>query len=285
MSSPIKTPLISWKGKTLNQITSILQLNKNTNNNPTNVNIYHAGPIKLYRREIATNPLNKQERGNPRTSIRIDELNRPNGYFISQTLPDCSNNGIISYIDQQDTGNTTNLYENGGTLVCPTKSTTTTINNTYLSQEFNAKRRVRSAGMIIRKYNPSCNGTTYSTSNAQYLASRSKTFEQNDYHFNTPGNPVVVYKPNNSQYAQQGGVSSSEKISRLKYDTITTVGATYRSAYGSQVANELAYGVAPTDAAYTLKSALGYPLKYTPKFDYTGKMVGKCIPTSFAHMI
>jgi hypothetical protein len=93
---------------------------------------------------------------------------------------------------------------------------------------------------------------------------------------------AVIYKPNNSQFAQQGGVSSSTRIARLKYDTITTVGASYRSAYGAQVANELAYGVAPTDAAYTLKTALGYPIKATPQFDpTTGAYRGCCKPTTF----
>jgi hypothetical protein len=453
---------VSWKGKSLNQITTTLQLNKNTNNNANNENIFRSGPIKLYRREIMTTT---DKVGNPRTSLSIDEVNRPNGYFISQRK-DCSNNGVVSYLNQKDTNRTNNLYENGIQICNTNTPSTTTINNSYISQEFNAKRRVRSAGMITRKYNPARNGDSYSTSNAQYLVSRSKTFHQNDYHFsrienssvcssnsinhcqkyiissslgnnvfqytwidggvntvvipngsyniddfnaafqtvmynnkhyyknntnkkyfllnftcdpytnqvvlqanvipdnsyyspaaswtqetynpsgnisvvleveiallyvpnmtsgnviglnsgfypstnkitytqyqagqsmqsqtfvstNTPGlaatyNPVI-YKPNNSQFAQQGGVSSSERIARLKYDTITTVGATYRSAYGSQVANELAYGVAPTDAAYTLKTALGYPMKCTPKFDkHTGNIIGKCIPTTFANMI
>jgi hypothetical protein len=454
-----------WKGKTLNQITSIMQKNLNTNSNPKNTGIYRAGPVKLYRREIFTldNSGNIQERGNPRTSIRIDELNSPNGYFISQTLPDCSNNGVVNYLDPKDANITTNIYDMGE--ICNTcnqvadcKSSSTLAPNIYISQEFNAKRRVRSAGMITKKYNPARNNDSYSTSNSQYLVSRNLTFDQNQYNYIRQGNartipgdnlsvsnvysaqginhcekyiissslgnsqfnyiwvdgssntvtipngayslddfnatfqlamykkthfytntnngtilyllnfayntnlntveiqsfiypstppynkggswtptqyfpqivvpatniqsaigftpanypstsgtsttpspqlsestinpaglqPVYVpvfYKPNNSQYAQQGGVSSSTRIARLKYDTITTVAATYRSAYGAQVANELAYGVAPTDAAYTLKTAIGYPLKCTPRFDaYTGAYKS-CVPTTIKHEI
>jgi hypothetical protein len=452
-----------WKGKTLNQITSIMQKNQNTNSNPKNTGIFRAGPVKLYRREIFTldNSGNIQERGNPRTSLSIDEFTRPNGYFISQNLPDCSNNGVVNYLDPKDANITTNIYDMGeicNTCNQPTdcKSSSTLAPNIYISQEFNAKRRVRSAGMITKKYNPARNGDSYSTSNSQYLVSRNRTFDQNQYNYIRQGNalsipgdnlsvsnvysaqginhcekyiissslgnnkfnytwvdsssntvtipngaysltdfnaafqlamyknthyyinqtnqtifyllnfayntnlntveiqsfeasgnslyiqppgstwisrqyfpqiviqstniqsaigftlgtypsssgtsttpspqlsestinpaglqPVyvpVIYKPNNSQFAQQGGVSSSTRIARLKYDTITTVGATYRSAYGAQVANELAYGVAPTDAGYTLKTALGYPLKCTPQFDaYTGAYKA-CRPSTF----
>jgi len=439
-----------------------MQLNQNTNTNPTNQNIFRAGPVKLYRREIMTLDTdgNKQERGNPRISISIDEFNRPNGYFISKILPDCNNYGVVNYLDPKEANITTNNYEMGticNTCNSPENCTSSsTISPIYISQEFNAKRRVRSAGMIVRNYNQARSNDSYSTSNSQYLESRNRTFEQNQYNYIRQGNALakpgdnlsvsnvyssqglnhcnkfiissslgnnefeynwvdgstytvkipngsysiddfvgafqlimynnthyyiqsnngtifyllnfayntfsntvelqsfiipesgyqkggrwnqvdgitnaqiivpnthfqgvigfsegtypiqnthntqtiviestltsglepiyvpVIYKPNNSQYAQQGGVSSSTRIARLKYDTITTVGATYRSAYGSQVANELAYGVAPTDAAYTLKTALGYPLKCTPKFDtYTGKYK-QCRPTTFVHQI
>jgi len=37
----------------------------------------------------------------------------------------------------------------------------------------------------------------------------------------------TIYKPNNVQYAQQGGVSSSSRISRLKYNTLNNNGLDY----------------------------------------------------------
>jgi hypothetical protein len=83
-------------------------------------------------------------------------------------------------------------------------------------------------------------------------------------------NPVY-YKPNNHQYAQQGAVSSSSRITRLKYNAITSTASTYRNAsgYGSHVANALAYGV-PING-YTIMDKIGYPLPKTPTFTSTGE--------------
>ena len=85
----------------------------------------------------------------------------------------------------------------------------------------------------------------------------------------------LYYKPNNSQYAQQGAVSSSSRITRLKYNTITTNAFKYQtSSLGSAVANALAY--TGPENAYTLKDKIGYPKTCTPVIDkYTGN-IRKC---------
>lgn len=80
----------------------------------------------------------------------------------------------------------------------------------------------------------------------------------------------VYYKPNNPQFAQQGAVTSSSKIARIKYDTITNAAASYTTAYGLHVANALAYNV-PANG-YTIKDKLGYPNKNTPTVTSTGEM-------------
>lgn len=80
----------------------------------------------------------------------------------------------------------------------------------------------------------------------------------------------VYYKPNNPQFAQQGAVSSSSKIARIKYDTITGTAASYTTAFGLHVSNALAYGVSAT--GYTIKDKLGYPNKNTPTVTTTGEM-------------
>jgi hypothetical protein len=82
----------------------------------------------------------------------------------------------------------------------------------------------------------------------------------------------VYYKPNNPQFAVQGAVSSGDLINRKKYDTITSVGASFRSAYGNQTANALAYG--SSMYGYTAKDKIGYPSKKTPTFPkYSDTMV------------
>jgi len=57
----------------------------------------------------------------------------------------------------------------------------------------------------------------------------------------------VIYKPNNPQYAQQGGVSSSTRILKLNVDTISTAAARRRSlgGYNTNTATALAFGEKP----------------------------------------
>ncbi len=80
----------------------------------------------------------------------------------------------------------------------------------------------------------------------------------------TIGTPYVAlyYKPSNSKFATQGGVDSSARLSRLKYDTVTNSANTFMTAYGKQTANALAYGV--PGPSYTLKEKIGYTNGRTP---------------------
>lgn len=77
----------------------------------------------------------------------------------------------------------------------------------------------------------------------------------------TPYVPLY-YKPSNSKFASQGGVDSSSRLARLKYDTVTNSANTFLTAYGKQTANALAYGV--SSPGYTVKDKIGYPLPKTP---------------------
>ena len=64
---------------------------------------------------------------------------------------------------------------------------------------------------------------------------------------------TTIYKPNNRQYATQGAVSSSSRLLRLQYNTITKNGNSFRTAWGNQGANAGKYRGTPT-APYFLKS-------------------------------
>jgi hypothetical protein len=84
----------------------------------------------------------------------------------------------------------------------------------------------------------------------------------------------IYYKPSNSKFAHQGAVSSSDRLTRKKYDTITTAANTLRTAFGSQTTDALAYGVpAP---GYTLKNVTGYPLIRTPVINKYNGQLAKC---------
>ena len=68
---------------------------------------------------------------------------------------------------------------------------------------------------------------------------------------------TTIYKPNNSQFAQQGGVSSSSRIARLKYNTLNNVpvnnngyvygGSVFNTAAGAEGLNSGRYHTEPTD--------------------------------------
>ena len=61
----------------------------------------------------------------------------------------------------------------------------------------------------------------------------------------TKGCSQVYYKPNNPQFAQQGGVSSSTRILKLNVDTISTAAAGVRKLKGANLAAQLTSGQAP----------------------------------------
>ena len=47
----------------------------------------------------------------------------------------------------------------------------------------------------------------------------------------------IIYKPNNVKFGKQGGVSSSSRIQRLKYDRLTNDGSQFMSSRGSEETN------------------------------------------------
>lgn len=71
----------------------------------------------------------------------------------------------------------------------------------------------------------------------------------NGSYLSGPTNPKgckrVFYKPNNPQFAQQGGVSSSTRILKLNVDTINTNAANIRSLKGANAAAGLSLGSIP----------------------------------------
>ena len=89
-----------------------------------------------------------------------------------------------------------------------------------------------------------------------------------------PNYAPIYYKPSNSQFGVQGAVSSGDRILRKKYDTITTVGSSFRTAYGAQTADALAYGV--SDYGYTIKDKIGVEAKKIPKFSQYSNIMKVC---------
>jgi len=102
----------------------------------------------------------------------------------------------------------------------------------------------------------------------------------------TPVYKRIYYKPNNSKFAQQGAVTSSSLINRLKFDTINDAAVKtngnvfnkeFTNVYGSNIANALAYGV--SENPYTMKDKIGYPNPTYPSFLPGSNVQRKCTDT------
>ena len=249
-------PIISWKGKTFNQITSSIKKNPGLNTTQNkNHNLFLPNPLKIYRREIATPKTSTA--CSRRASVKIDEFDRPGGSIINTIASTSNINGILNTMDNTPPNNSCEEYAN-----C----------TTFMSPSYNAKRRVRSAGMIRQKYD-SQNRPKYFTDRNQYLTSRNYTYEQNQFRYPISDiNYCVVYNPNNPQFAQQGAVSASSLTARVKYNTINTNAVQTTTAYGVATANAMSYGNA--ENAYTVKNIIGFPNKSSMSFK--GNLLRKC---------
>jgi hypothetical protein len=159
-------PYISWKGRTLTQITSHKIKNGMNMGELTTPNFFLPQPLKIYRREIATGDIPVS--CNDRNSTSIDVLNMPNGYIITEQSENHA--GLVHTLENIVPNNTS---QNGD---CKEKT------NTNVCTVENARRRVRSSGMIKRAFKPENNNdNVYFTNTTQYLVSRNRTFKQNQY--------------------------------------------------------------------------------------------------------
>jgi hypothetical protein len=218
-------PLVSWKGQTLKQITSSIQANGQVNPKLklSSRSLMMPAPLKIYRREIAANI--SAPKCNDRNSSSINVFDQPGGSIINSSAT--NQNGLVNTIDDTFPKNT---CERPGTCL------------RFLSEGENAKRRVRSSGMIKRQFDISKNNDTYYTDAKQYLVSRNRTFKQNQYNYirqgnsnATPGTTLAsanVYSPNGLShcpgYTIDGPVSFEYKWIDATTNTVTLPAGSYR---------------------------------------------------------
>lgn len=132
-------------------------------------------------------------------------------------------------------------------------------------------------------------GFAYNASNTTYpyILNRVSTTNRSEQGSFNPGIQPrynrIYYKPSNSQFGVQGAVSSSDRLLRKKYETITTVGSSFRSAFGEQTANALAYG--SSAYGYTLKERTGFSMKRTPTFSAYSSEMKQCPVRKFRNAI
>ena len=166
--------IISWKGRTFNQITSYIRKNGGVSSAVTvGTNIFNRLPLKIYRREIAvpTEPNCKQ-----RSAMRIDILNAPGGSITNSSV---NAGGLVNTIDFNLTENSSERPGSACDNVCA---------STGSSSQSNALRRLRSGGMMRKQFDLSTSKQTYYTNSQQYINSRNRGFAQNQFYYTRSGN-------------------------------------------------------------------------------------------------
>lgn len=173
-SNTFQQPFIKWKGKTFTQIFTILKKNTySLNTRPPPSILRKPLPLKLVRKEFANIP-KTQIQQSQRTNVKIDDFNMPNGAFITNL--NAATTGFskttldITYVNS--------LTEHPG--LCKSFDN----GKSCMTTEFNARQRVRSAGMYPKKFNKNRNNdTVYHSSTNDYLVSRTRTFQQNQFQY------------------------------------------------------------------------------------------------------
>ena len=165
--------IISWKGRTFNQITSYIRKNGGVNS-AVNVgtNIFKRLPLKLYRREIAVPTETNCKQGH---AMRIDLLNAPGGTITNSAV---NAGGLVNTIDFNLTVNTSERPGSACDGVCASAG----------SSQSNALRRLRSGGMMKKQFDLSTSKQTYYTNSQQYINSRNRGFNQNQFYYTRFGN-------------------------------------------------------------------------------------------------
>ena len=166
-------PIIPWKGSTFNQVVTHIKKNGSVHSNDLSHNIFSALPLKGYRKEIGAGSCSSS-----RNTTTIEELNRPGSSIVNSKSSIC--NGLVNIVDFNLTFNSS---ENIGNCVSECVVGT---------PETNARRRVRSSGMIKKQFDLSTEKPKYYTDSKQYLNSRNKTYAQNNFHYFREGDATAV---------------------------------------------------------------------------------------------
>lgn len=229
--------IISWKGQTFTEITGHIRMNPGIVDASVNLlkkNLFISPPLKMYRKEIANSTVPSCS---GRISRSIDELNMPGGSIVNSTAT--SQNGLVNVLDINLTNNTTERPGSCNSCVVENPAT-------------NARRRVRSSGMIKRQFDIAKNNDTYYTSTSQYLVSRNRTYQQNQYSYIRSGDATV--KPGSS--LSSNNIYSPNGINHCKkYSIATDVSFQYQWIDGS-------YNNVDISAGYYSVDDLNYRFKY-----------------------
>mgnify|MGYP000909091563 CR=1 FL=1 len=277
MSGLQKQPYISWKGESNSESNSESNLEDRnyttssavpTNSNPVlikpNLNQKYTGkanPLKHWRKQL----IPSQGAKNTSRKVSVSQvMDRPGGSnHLVSNLSDCENcsHNMKNYISKDSQSTFDRLFE--------------TSDNCWTDTENKKKVTILNPARITRPASTIVSKKYYTTSKA-YLKSRVKLYDQNQTLSNiTPPNAQnfnstnccadnnnavqVIYKPNNPGFSKEGAVTSSNRIVKLKYDTIQKAASNLKENWGQNGANAAKYR-GNAEAPYYMKSKMELPV-------------------------
>ena len=267
MNFTYKQPYVTWKGPSTGSAVPTWSRPLINNNSNTNTGTsFAARPIKHWRKQLVP-AANTGSGGRAGVGMPMDT---PGGSVSLGATVDCSNCPVNLLELIPTTKN--NVFDttkdpSGNCVACNPetnviKSVVTLLNNNYIDTKAYLQSRCQTYDQKLSTIPIPGNSYINSITHQPIPPSDSPTGSQVYYTDNCSKkcatvNSVVrtIYKPNNQQYSQQGSVSSSSRLTRLKNNTITKNGNTFKTAWGQQGANAGRYQ-GTSDSTYFLKTKI-----------------------------
>ena len=234
-----KEPYVSWKNNS--KLVGIPTLSRPIQSNSIQLgNDFRARPLKQWRKQLIPEP----NSGSGVSSITVE--NRPSisieSDLICKSLDGTSAKGIIGTFGSNDIPRPCDDLCNAEKHVIKS-ARVSLIDNSYI----NTSSYMESKCMLYNQklsttpiegnqyFNQDMNSIMWPSDNSKGSQCRSSIDCSNEKC------NVAIYKPNNDQFANQGAVDSSSRISRLKYNTVYENGSSLNSAWGALAANKGKY--------------------------------------------
>jgi len=272
------SPYISWKGISTNSIAQSNSRPDLTARGPA----FKANPIRQWRKQLIPSDITVNP--NRRAGVGMP-MDTPGGsVYLGNVVANTS--CLLNATNQGAAGLKENIekYDN---INCNPKADDCfyDISNNRMAR-ITGPRRIKSATTILSK--------KYYTDHESYMHSRCLTYDQKltanpvsgvtyldangDLLYPNSANVVrntqdcpatcptkkscqTIYKPNNIQYAKQGAVDGSDRITRLKLNTINKNAVSYKAVFGSSASRYL--GMASTPYFTKSKYQVCVPMSLT----------------------
>ena len=229
-----KEPYVSWKGTT-SKFGAVPTWSRPIQSNSLQLgNTLRAMPLKHWRKQL----IPEKNSGSGVSSIRIQDT--PNSTSVLNSAANLDKSLINGIVVEPQSGNGNNdSYNSDKSLIksaqCSIGDKQYNNSTSYMEGICMLYRQKLSTIPIegIKYVNQTTGEVIWPSDDPNGTQNRSSIGCSN------PGcnNIVAIYKPNNDQFANQGAVDSSSRLTRLKYNTIYENGGRFATAWSARDEN------------------------------------------------